>query len=228
MLEYDVVYILKRNVKSAELRYSLRSVEKNFPHGKVWFFCGNPSEVKPDKLVAFNQQGDTPWQKVRNSMSLIASTKGLSEDFWLFNDDFFVMQPVTKPFVYRGTTDLYKRAESVGPNGWTAELVRAADALKAKGYGVDDYALHVPFLLNKKRVLETLHTFHCASFRSLYGNHHKIGGQRRQDCKIIRLDTSPDEKRFQKFLSTSDEAFRDGIVGEYIRDHFPDKCRYEK
>lgn len=227
MLEHDVVYILKRNVKSAELRYSLRSVEKNFPHRRVLFFCGCPTGIKPDKLVSFVQKGDTPWERVRNSIKLVCLTRDVSDDFWLFNDDFFIMQPVTKPFVYRNNRDLYDRAGRAQGSAWSQNLIKAADALKAKGYGTDDYAMHLPMLINKEKALETIAEFRpYPMFRSLYGNMHKLGGQRRGDCKIQKMDEMPTGK--EKFLSTSDESFKSGKVGEYIRSQFPDKCRWER
>ena len=227
MLEHDVVYILKQNVRSAELRYSLRSVEKNFPHRRVLFFCGCPTGIRPDKLVAFHQQGDTPWEKVRNSIRLVCLTRDVSDDFWLFNDDFFIMQPIEKPFVYRNTCDLYERVRRAGESEWADNLRRAADALAAKGYGTDDYALHLPILINKEKALETISAFHAyPMFRSLYGNMHAIGGQRRGDCKIQKMDVAPTGN--ERFLSTSDESFKSGAVGEYIRQQFPDACKWEK
>ena len=45
----DVVYVLKSNIDPEELRYSLRSVEKNFPHRYVWFVGSQPEGFKPDK-----------------------------------------------------------------------------------------------------------------------------------------------------------------------------------
>ena len=223
----DIVYILKQNVASRELRYSLRSIEKNFPHERVLFFCGCPTGIRPDRLVAFQQSGSTPWARVTNSIKLVCLTKEVSEDFWLFNDDFFIMQPVKKPFVCRNTISLYERAERAGGSAWAQNLVRTADALKAKGYGTDDYALHLPMLINKEKALETISTFKgYPMFRSLYGNMHKLGGQRRGDCKIQKMDVAPTGK--ERFLSTSDESFKDGLVGEHIRRQFPDRCRWER
>ena len=43
----DIVYIIKDDLPTTELKYSLRSVEANFPHRLVWFVGG-----KPDKLNA--------------------------------------------------------------------------------------------------------------------------------------------------------------------------------
>lgn len=49
MKKYDIVYILKNDVKPDEIRYSLRSIEQNLEHGNVWFFGGIPEGIRPDR-----------------------------------------------------------------------------------------------------------------------------------------------------------------------------------
>ncbi len=44
----DVVYILKNDIKSDELRYSLRSVCESFPCRNVVFIGGCPNDITPD------------------------------------------------------------------------------------------------------------------------------------------------------------------------------------
>ena len=56
----DIVYILKNDVEPNELRYSLRTVEKNFPHGRVFFFCGCPQGITPDRFVPFESGSGQP------------------------------------------------------------------------------------------------------------------------------------------------------------------------
>ena len=81
-------------------------------------------------------------------------------------------------------------------------------------------------LIDRKKGLQTLEQFHgYPMFRSLYGNHHKIGGIITDDVKITALDIRPTGREL--LLSTNDESFRKGMVGEYIRTTFPDKCKYE-
>ena len=44
----DIVYFVKNTEENEELIYSLRSVDKNFPFNKVWFFGGCPKGLTPD------------------------------------------------------------------------------------------------------------------------------------------------------------------------------------
>ena len=107
----DIVYILKKDIQSDELRYSLRSL-KNFPHDKVWFFGGIPEDLKPDRAVYVEQRGTTTWAKVRNTIELVCRTREVSDDFWLFNDDFFVMKPVDE-WTPKYDRTLYRRVEQI-------------------------------------------------------------------------------------------------------------------
>ena len=87
----DVVYILKKNTDPQELIYSLRSL-KNFPHRKVWFVGGQPDGLYPDGRIKHEQTGVTKWERVRSSLIKITECDEITDDFYLFNDDFFVMK----------------------------------------------------------------------------------------------------------------------------------------
>ena len=94
----DIVYILKEDVDPYELTYSLRSVEKNFPHRKVWFVCGQPEGLIPDGRIIHRQHSTIRGERTRESMWKIIRNPDITEEFFLFNDDFFIMKPVNKYF----------------------------------------------------------------------------------------------------------------------------------
>ena len=92
--KWDIVYILKNDIDDdiEELRYSLRSL-KNFTYNKVWFAGGQSQKLKPDKALSITQKGNTKWERVCYTLKQICENQEISENFWLFNDDFFVMAP---------------------------------------------------------------------------------------------------------------------------------------
>ena len=228
---YDIVYILKNNYTSDELRYSLRSVCRNFPYRKIWFYGGKPEGIEPDEMIEVVQTGSNKWQKVNSTLRLICQNDEITENFWLFNDDFFIMQQVKglDP-MYAGTLE-----ERVGRirdryggrmTAYARQLKDSARILANNGCDTYDYALHVPMLINREKALKTLKKFgSCPMFRSLYGNHHRIGGVRIRDVKIQSEDKEPTGR--ETLLSTNDKAFGNGKVGEFIRAAFPDRCKYE-
>ena len=230
MRKYDVVYVLKEGADPSELRYSLRSIEKNMTHGDVWFYGGNPKGFVPDHAVRFVQKGFTKWDKVRSTLMAICKNDDIPDRFWLFNDDFYIMKRMTstKPYYNKTLKDHYKHVEQKhgGRTAYSKALRYCEEVLKSKGCDTLDYAIHIPILVEKKKLLETLEVFpHCPMYRSLYGNYNKLDGVHHADVKISDLDKAADPDT--DYLSTSNKSFRIGKVGEQLREWFPDPCRYE-
>ena len=74
------------------------------------------------------------------------------------------------------------------------------------------FALHIPMLVNRAQALMLFDKFpDLKMFRSFYGNYFEIDCIRMADVKVLDLDTVPDTA----YISTSDESFKDGKVGEY-------------
>lgn len=230
MDKHDIVYFLKEDIEINELRYSLRSVDQNFPHDRIWFVGGQPNKLIPDVRLAIKQDAHTKWENVRNMLRKVCENDDISEEFWLFNDDFFIMRPWTSEVpLYNDTLENHiSHIESRHGNQvttYTSKLRECKAELERCGYGTLNYAIHCPMLINRKKMLETLDKFpDCPMFRSLYGNMHDIGGVSHKDCKIAGFDRIEDDD----WLSTTDTTFKLGRVGRFIRSRFPEPCRYER
>ena len=232
MRKYDIVYILKANASDRELRYSLRSVEKNLPHRKVWFYCGKPAGLVPDEYVRHKQVGETKGERVRSSLIEVCKNDKITKRFWLMNDDFFVLKPMTseKPYfsgMLRDRIDeIEKRAG--GRTNYTKELATCEALLKSEGFTTFAYdAIHIPMLVQREKMLEALETYPmCNMVRSLYGNYAMIGGNPHSNVKVKN-----GRKRLNKeadFVSTDDNSFNFGMIGQDIRQMFREKSRFEK
>lgn len=230
MRKYDVIYILKYGGGYEELRHSLRSIEANMTHGDVWFYGATPIGFVPDHAVRQTQRGLTKWDKVRSTLLAICKNENVPDRFWLFNDDFFILQRMTstKP-IYNGTLrEHYERIEKNhgGRSAYSKALRYCEEVLKAKGLPTLDYALHVPMLIDKDKALETLKAFpDCPMFRSLYGNYNNIAGVEMADVKISDLKKQIEPEA--ALLSTSNKSFTIGEVGKQLRAMFPEPCKYE-
>ncbi len=235
--KYDIVYCLKETPKNEELRYSLRSVEENLKYRNVVFYGGCPVDLKPDRSVRIAQNEPTKWERVRNLLINICNDDKLTEDFWLFNDDFYILKPMPEdmPPQYNGT--LYEHIIHVegrhgnSPTIYTQRLRHLVNTLEKNDYDCLNYAVHKPILYNRKKLKEVLEKFPDEPMvRALYGNYWKIGGFNNRDMKIQLLDY-PHIDRIRKnwdFLSTSDKSFNFGNIGEFIRERFKNKSRFEK
>ena len=159
----------------------------------------------------------------------------ITEDFWLFNDDFFVLKPKSENMPPQYDRTLEERIERIEkrngcPDEYTMRLRHLVKTLKTASKGILDYAVHKPILINRKRMLEVLEKFPDEPMiRALYGNYWKIGGVSKHDMKIRILNYSKMDlvMRDWDFLSTSDVSFSNGKVGRYIRDKFKHKSRFE-
>lgn len=234
--KYDIVYFVKDCISNEELRYSLRSVEKNFKYRDVWFYGGCPSTLKPDHHVGVVQNQPSKWERVRNMMLLACENDQITEDFWLFNDDFFVLKPVPEDMpayhngsIYRQIVRVEDRHGMVS-NDYTRRLRHLCQTLERAGKEVNNYGVHKPMLINRKKMLEVLRLFPDEPMnRALYGNYWGIGGIRRKDMKIRVTDYDVAKvDREWDFVSTSDESFTSGNIGTYLRNKFRERSRFEK
>lgn len=223
----DIVYFVKDTEINEELRYSLRSL-KNFPHNKVWFYGGCPKDLSPDHHIYVKQDQPTKWANIFKMFKLAVQNKDISKNFWLFNDDFFVMEPVEKgPNWFDG--DLYKRVVTLedkhdGITAYSQQLRYTLQELEGMGCNTVNYALHVPMLINRKKGRELSKIMDGPMIRCVYGNYFNVGGEQHSDVKI---DSVNKLYKGGEYLSTNDKSFK-GDVGDQIKSIFSEKCKYEK
>lgn len=230
MKKLDIVYILKEDMTDAEeLRYSLRSVEKNFPHRKVWFVCGKPKGITPDGFIPHKQQSDVKWQRIKESMWKVIENDDITEDFFLFNDDFFIMKPFKGKYTNFVDGTLARRIEELREenpwlNHYGRTLFKAEQELMALNCPTMNYDVHLPMLFNKQLAAASINKCSSPQMRSVYGNINRVPYIIHPDVKVYSLDELPEDP---DFLSTNDGTFKDGAVGRYIRECFSDPSRFE-
>ena len=221
----DVVYIIRSDIVGGEeLRYSLRSLS-NLKHGKVVIAGGCPDNIYPDLFLKIQQRGETKWERVNYTIRKICESPEISDTFYLFNDDFFILQPTEEiPPIYNG--DLSARCKNLGNSRYKINLDYTRKALERRGLDTKNYAVHIPMPIEKEKALEVLDEFEgYPMFRSLYGNYWDVGGIDMPDVKIHSNNVVP--KEGAQFLSTSDISFKWGSVGMYLRGMFKQRSEYE-
>lgn len=226
----DIVYILKGEFNCEELRYSLRSVEKNFPHRFVWFVGGQPKGFHPDRAIQHKQVGSTKWDMIKSSMWKAVENEEVSDDFFLFNDDFFVMKKFEGEFVNYVDMTLSERIDemrrNVHPwlNPYGRTLFKAEQELISLGCPTMNYDVHLPMVFNKELFKASINKCSSPQMRSVYGNLNAIPFVIHQDVKVYDMETIPETP---DFLSTNEGVFEKGRVGAYIREQFPTPSRWE-
>lgn len=233
-MKYDIVYLCKEGKNNNELTYSIRSVVQNFPYNKIWIYGGCPTNIKPDEHRHYVQCGITKWANTNMLLKEACKNNDITENFWLFNDDFFVMHPVEQelPPLYDGALadriiEIENRQNYV-VTSYTRRLRELLSIIKSFGYGqpILNYAVHMPMLINRQKALDVMQMFpETQMFRGLYGNYYQLGGEMRKDTKYFKLVSHVDPEI--QFISTTDLTFNGGEAGKYIKAQFPEPSKYE-
>lgn len=227
----DIVYFVKNTRKNPELIHSVRSVCQNFPYHKIWFVGGCPEGIIPDCHISVQPISNIKTKNTANLFKIVCENPSITDDFVLFNDDFFVLDKVTDlpPRYYSTLSWTASRIRTIYGHStrYTNLLEEASDALEEAGYETHNFDMHTPMVINKKAMLEVMARFPGVGCkRSLYGNYYELWkkGVEKSDVKIH--GTGPyllDEQ----FCSTDDESFIKGETGRILRNKFATPCKYE-
>lgn len=249
----DVVYRVKVGGWNEQLRFSLRSL-RNLPHGRVWLVGACPTWARNVEHVHTTQRGNK-WENSNLNLRAALAHGEISDTFYLFDDDFYVLRPTeTVEQYHRGTVDEmvdeYKK-QLTNDSNYLRRVKEARDVLR--GWGFPDplsYEVHVPLCVDKakmagvmNRLADTKLKNKGPQYRTFYGNLCEVGGRKIRDPKLgnqaeraIIVD-DPQAVEYvgpetgllildTPFLSSNRGTFVDH-VGEYLQKRFPKKCQYE-
>ena len=228
----DVVYIVRPGDENEELRYSLRTVAANLPHRRVVIAGYTPDWVRNVYSIDVAQDGPKYLNAANNWRAAMAD-ETVSENFIVFNDDFYVMQPVREiPTLHRGSLESVIGYYGKYPGPYISNMRRTRDVLEKLGFtDLKSYALHIPMVMNKtkRRIMDHVlaelgYEEHKVQMRTLYGNFWQIGGAEMADVKAFKREHNPQPSTF---ISSNDSSFYDGKIGVLIREKFNEKGPYE-
>lgn len=233
----DVVYLVKPEDENEELRYSLRSLEKNLPHGRVFFAGYKPSWVQNVEHIATEQiEGEKHQNSLRNQWAAFTSDE-VSDTFYLFNDDHFVMKRMNEvPILNWG--DLEHALVNCKNLGWSFRnsMLRTRTLLLDRKLSTVSYQLHIPLVTPKQQLRDTFLEFPSPDADGTWLHHFTLAGNiynwggvsQDHDVKVHSWYEIPWWAERSPFLSTSDESFAYGEIGKHIRSQFPEPSRYER
>lgn len=227
-----IVYLVRPGDDNEELRYSLRSlVNLRTPHA-VTIAGHKPAWLSDD--VDHLPIEQTPGARQQNVNALVAAACEAHPDgFVMWYDDIFLMQPIEHiPRMRANTLDrtVEKLTGKDGPTAYVAGIARAGEILRnvlhhpGPLYAFD--AIHVPQHIDPVAMRWALNlgrAHGCNHRLTLHGN---LAGYR--DAIHVRNAKSPEGWDQRAWVSTSDQRFRDGQVGAFIRDRFRDPSRWER
>jgi hypothetical protein len=226
---------VKTSYINEELRYTLRSIAKNMPGHKIWLLGYKPVWLDgPVEFVRVNAPVSNKYYNVAASIKTACKDDRISEDFLLFNDDFFVMKPVTNHTHFKRCpiTDSITRLSEFGGT-YLNSLKLTNDILRRMGFDDPaDYGLHIPITYNRQKWLKAWNTQlkHNPErlpvhMRTIYGNMYNLSDNFMDDIKISNLEDVPTGE--ETYLSANDSSFTQGKIGDYVRERFQEVCIYE-
>ena len=229
----DVVIPYKKGRSTEELRFCLRSVEKNFPFiGRV-FIIGELPEWASDEIIHIpSEQRHDKSTNVKASHRIAANDERISDNFILMNDDMFVMRELQEIPLWHGTTmsEFFALFGTKVPNSYYTDLIKRT--LSIVPHDLPHWELHTPMVLNKSKLkyaLDLTEVMRTMS-RTIYGSLYLHGkGEYHQDVKIYQVSGSKNWQnmpRFDTFVSSDDSTFEHVIMPVLIK-MFPTKSKYE-
>lgn len=237
----DIVYILANASKwqNSELKYSLRSVEKNLdmPIGRIFIVGYLPKFVELREVDHIDVQ-DNYTNKLRNAARKIkgaCNDRRVSERFILMNDDFFIMKKVSEiKYWSKGSLKGSMARHRTKKGYYYTAIKQTKELLESQGIeNPTDYEIHAPIIIEKTKFLEIDKKINLEErgllFRSIYGN---LTGAKRDvvpDVKIFNIGAKGMEKyKDYKIISTGNKVVLDPKFQKWIKGKFKKVSKYEK
>ena len=213
--KYDIVYVVKKGpMDSIALRYSLRSLV-NIPHRNVFIVGDKPDWVQNVTWIDIRDSLDTSIYKnrlINVQKKLVACcNSNLSDDFILFNDDFFILEKQESiPYYHKGFIPKYKN-----PNDYQKIVMKTAFLFnKPLHFGV-----HFPMILNKNKLRNMFIKYGFGfEHRILYGNCYNVTPKKKvRDCKLYNF-----RPKSGSFLSSNNRLERSESFIEFLNSKLKD------
>lgn len=240
----DVVYVLGTGSKwnNNELRFSLRSVEKNLKGVRNIVVVGADPGFLTDKVVFIKHPDEIgPRNADGNIIRKVLRAcreEWLTDDFLFINDNHLVMKPIDAlavPPFHKGDMKNYSEVY-FKVNAWRRRLRRTREILVEKGLPCFNFDCHTPIVLNKKKFVEAMARFDYHNdigytMKSLYGNINYLNAPRLQfEKKVVFQKMSIDQivKHLKNvdFMSFNDEGMN-GSLKLWLFRNFPAQSEYE-
>lgn len=245
----DILYIYNGWKDGTELRYSLRSIDKNCKgYGRV-FIVGRKPDWCSDLLLHIPYEVNENLYKENDITAALfhaVENSDISNRFLVCADDYFYIRPTDLrhyPIYRKGTLpDTTVGKESMGGWKYVQSLVNTRELLTKNNLPFENYCEHAMFLGDRRLMLKYHSIFEAAKqyeFGAVYdsimanlivANDKKAVVVQRKDNKVGDADSL--EALQQRIGDTecfsTTEGALNGNIGAILRELFPEKCRFEK
>jgi hypothetical protein len=205
--------------ENRELRYALRSIDRNLPYHHIWIVGSWPAWLNTDhpRLTAVKRPTLTPkYRTTRAHYRWACDNPDVTDPWIMWNDDFYLLQPLDEvPPIHRGRSENVARMFTTWTSKWAVGLRETEKVLRRMmpGTVLYNYDLHVPMLVHKRqmrRALTIAEQMNIAApqVRTLYGNLAHLGGTAMHDPKTYTAKILPPG---QLWLSSHESTFANAV-----------------
>lgn len=211
------IYYVKEG-DSEELRYSLRSLATFAPPGDITIIGSAPDWVNLDMVTLL--PGNPYENRFQNSLHNIRTACEYEPgDFWVWNDDFFVMDEWPDPFPvwFWQPVELHMRKSMGDPKSAPRKKVFHTTLTYLRMQGINfpmHYELHIPMKINGTEMLRILdeasdyiNLDNPPIWRTLYGNLSTLPSELHLSRSDVKHHSPYSIKEDLDFLSTDENSF---------------------
>lgn len=244
----DIVYIVRNGDDNEDLRISLRSIAKFAPKfDNIWISGYKPNWVADNVGWINTHITNVNWAGARTNLIEVCKCNKLSKNIILMNDDFIATRPIhnwNKSLskilgTFEEQMEEFKKDHMI--SDYTRGFENCLNLIRrlTKRQIVNNYESHLPMIINRSNMLKLFENPIIESFmrnnvvtlyRSLYGNVYDIKFS--DVIKDVKFRNTDPISINTEWISVFDNWIGNDrdfpYLNRFIKELFPDKCKYEK
>lgn len=228
----DIVIPYKSTYDNLELKYALRSIEKNFKNLGNVFIVGDLPDWATNVVHVYNSNNQHKRLNVGYALRMALWQDELRENIVIWHDDMFLLKELETIPIWHGKSikELSRLYNGMYPSSYYTRKIKTT-GLPTE---LPHFELHIPMPANKKLLAEQLgdhppEKSYLMRTKYMVDNTDPSAWEYHDDVKIHSYSGSKgwqDQERFDTFVSSADSTFN-GVILPVLREMFPEKSKFE-